>query len=188
VTRDEEADSSARNDGGPVRELAALRDVAVPPALVARVMTQVARPRPPTLWQWLRRPIRVELRVSPVGALALAVGALGMLALFLSQRPARPLLVAVPPATTTTPPVMVRFTLDARGARHVTVAGDFNDWNTDAVAMEDSEQNGHFVATVPLSPGLHEYMFLVDGVWVTDPSVSERRPDGFGRQNALLRL
>ena len=180
----ERADSLVPDDGGPVRELAALRDVAVPPALVARVMTQVARPRPPTLWQWLRRPIRLELRVSPAGALALAVGALGMLALFLSQRASPP--VAATPATA--PPVLVRFALDARGARHVTVAGDFNDWSTDAVAMEDSEQNGHFVATVALPPGLHEYMFLVDGEWVTDPTVSERRPDGFGRQNALLRL
>jgi hypothetical protein len=180
VTRDDQPESSA------VRELAALRDVEVPPALVARVMTQVARPRPPTLWQWLRRPIRLELRVSPAGALAVAVGALGMLALVLSQRTATPLPVAV--VNTTEAQVMVRFTLDARGARHVTLAGDFNDWNTEAIAMEDSDQSGHFVATVALPPGLHQYMFLVDGEWVTDPTVSERRPDGFGRQNALLRL
>jgi len=183
MIRDDGPESLAE---GPVRELAALRDVEVPPALVARVMTQVARPRPPTVWQWLRRPIRLELRVSPGGALAVAMGALGVLALFLTQRAAPPSNVAAVPATE--PPVLVRFTLDARGARHVTVAGDFNDWNTDAVALEDSEQNGHFVAMVALPPGLHEYMFLVDGVWVTDPTVSERRPDGFGRQNALLRL
>ena len=57
----ERADSLVPDDGGPVRELAALRDVAVPPALVARVMTQVARPRPPTLWQWLRRPFQNDM-------------------------------------------------------------------------------------------------------------------------------
>lgn len=184
MSRDEQRLAAPSPDEDAVRELASLRDVAVPPALVARVMTQVARPRPPTLWQWLRRPIRLELRLSPVGALALAAGALGGLALLLSQRPT-PLVTAVAVGT---PQVMVRFTLDARGARHVTVAGDFNDWNTEAIAMEDTDQSGHFVATVALPPGLHEYMFLVDGEWVTDPTVSERRPDGFGRQNALLRL
>ncbi|HEX2658258.1 MAG TPA: glycogen-binding domain-containing protein [Polyangia bacterium] len=186
MSRDEDRTPAASPDEDAVRELAALRDVAVPPALVARVMTQVARPRPPTLWQWLRRPIRLELRVSPGGALALAAGALGALALVLSHRSPPPLAVMIEPPGA--PPVMVRFTLDARGARHVTLAGDFNDWNTEAIAMEDSDQSGHFVATVALPPGLHQYMFLVDGEWVTDPTVSERRPDGFGRQNALLRL
>jgi hypothetical protein len=31
-------------------------------------------------------------------------------------------------------------------------------------------------------------MFVVDGEWVTDPAAAERRPDGFGRENAVLRL
>ena len=170
----------------PVRELAALRDVAVPPALVARVMTQVADRPTPSFWQWLRHPLRVELRVSPARALVLAVGVMAGLTLFLSHlsHPRGPAMIASADPS----PVLVRFTLDARGAKQVTLAGSFNDWNTDAVKLEDSEQDGHFVATVALRPGLHEYMFLVDGVWVTDPTVSERRPDGFGRQNALLRL
>ena len=41
---------------------------------------------------------------------------------------------------------------------------------------------------VPLPRGAHEYMFLVDGTWVTDPAAPETRPDGFGRTNAILRL
>ena len=31
-------------------------------------------------------------------------------------------------------------------------------------------------------------MFVVDGKWMTDPAADERRDDGFGRQNSLLRL
>jgi hypothetical protein len=57
----------------PVSELARLRDIAPPPALVARVMTTVSDPATPSLWQWLWRPVRVELQVSPLGLLTLAI-------------------------------------------------------------------------------------------------------------------
>ena len=65
----------------PIQELSALRDVEPPAALVARVMTQLAEPRPLTLWQWLRRPFVIEIRMSPVAiiCLALCLGALFVL-------------------------------------------------------------------------------------------------------------
>jgi len=65
----------------PIQELSALRDVEPPAALVARVMTQLAEPRPPSLWQWLRRPFVIEIRMSPVAiiCLALCLGALFVL-------------------------------------------------------------------------------------------------------------
>jgi hypothetical protein len=180
----------------PIRELAGLRAVDPPPALVARVMTRVADPSSPTFWQWLRRPFRVEIRLSPLGTLGLGLGlALGM-ALFVAPRShdrgssmlevsANGVAAAGQQASA---PVLVRFVLQARGARHVAVAGSFNDWNTSAVKLEDVNHDGVFVATVPLPPGLHQYMFVVDGEWVPDPSASELRPDGFGRQNSLLRI
>jgi hypothetical protein len=58
----------------PIQELSALRDVEPPAALVARVMTQLAEPRPLTLWQWLRRPFLIEIRLSPVTIICLALG------------------------------------------------------------------------------------------------------------------
>jgi hypothetical protein len=39
-----------------------------------------------------------------------------------------------------------------------------------------------------MARGAYEYMFLVDGHWMTDPAASETRPDGFGRANGVLRL
>jgi hypothetical protein len=65
----------------PIQELSALRDVQPPPALVARVMTRLAEPRTLTLGQWLRRPYTIEIRLSPLGILcvALALGALFVL-------------------------------------------------------------------------------------------------------------
>jgi hypothetical protein len=52
--------------------LAALRSIDPPPALVARVMTRVQE-TPPTMWQWLTRPIVLELRISPLGVLVTTV-------------------------------------------------------------------------------------------------------------------
>jgi hypothetical protein len=57
----------------PIADLARLRQVAPPPALVARVMTRLAQPTTPTPWQWLVHPVRIELRISPLGMLALGV-------------------------------------------------------------------------------------------------------------------
>jgi hypothetical protein len=57
----------------PIRELQALRSIDPPAALVARVMTRVSDPATLTLWQWLSRPVKVEIRVSPLGVLLTGV-------------------------------------------------------------------------------------------------------------------
>jgi len=69
----------------PVHGLAELRDVAPPAALVARVMTRVSDPATPTLWQWLSRPVKIELRISPLGMLAVAMVLAVALALFVAR-------------------------------------------------------------------------------------------------------
>jgi hypothetical protein len=65
--------------------LKTLRDVAPPPALVARVMTRVGEPTTPSLWQWLAHPVRIELRISPLGVLATGVVLAIALALFVAR-------------------------------------------------------------------------------------------------------
>ena len=55
-------------------ELARLRDdVTPPPDLVARVMTRVSEPRLPSVWQWLNRPFLIEVRISPIVIIGLAL-------------------------------------------------------------------------------------------------------------------
>ena len=44
-----------------------------PPALVARVMTRLAEPRLPSLWQWLQQPFSIEIRLSPLALVGLAL-------------------------------------------------------------------------------------------------------------------
>ena len=57
-----------------ITELAHLRDdVTPPPDLVARVMTRVSEPRLPSLGQWLLRPFLIEIRISPLVLIGLAL-------------------------------------------------------------------------------------------------------------------
>ncbi len=167
--------------------LAALKQVTPPPSLVPAVMRRIAEPRPVSFWSWIRRPRRIELRLSPLSALLLSGAACALVALGLPRAHRAPIM-AQAPAVADPGQVLVRFVLVAKGARKVSVAGDFNAWNPAATALVDSDGQGTFVATVPMARGAYEYMFLVDGHWMTDPAASETRPDGFGRANGILRL
>lgn len=181
-------------EAGPVPGLAALKQVTPPTSLVPAVMQRIAEPPPVTFWSWLWRPRRLELRVSPLGGLVFtAAAALAIFAVSMDRSGDRVQLAAQgagpsAPAAQGGEVVLVRFVLSARGARKVAVVGDFNAWSPQETVLVDSDGQGTFVATVPVRRGLHEYMFLVDGKWMTDPGASETRPDGFGRANAVLRL
>lgn len=82
--------------------------------------------------------------------------------------------------------VYVEFTLEAPNAGEVSVAGDFTDW-APSVELHDHDGDGVWSGRVPLQPGIHEYMFVVDGQrWVTDPHAERYTRDGFGNRNAVL--
>jgi hypothetical protein len=182
-----------QEDPGPIAGLAKLRDVAPPPSLVAGVMRRIEEPRPLGLWRWLQRPFVIRVRLTPMSAGAAALG-MALVAVLLVRVSAGPravptVAVAVAPAAVVPDkPVRVRFQLQARGARRVALAGSFNQWRPDDIVLDRSSADGVFVGTLELPPGDYEYMFVVDGKWMTDPAAGERRDDGFGRQNSLLRL
>ena len=48
--------------------------------------------------------------------------------------------------------------------------------------------NGLWKIHLDLPHGRHEYVFVVDGHWETDPSVPATVDDGFGSKNTLLLL
>jgi len=79
------------------------------------------------------------------------------------------------------------FVLDAGSARQVCLVGDFNRWTVCATPLE-READGRWHVTYTLPPGRHEYMFVVDDEWRTDPDAAIRVDDGFGNQNAVLLL
>lgn len=81
---------------------------------------------------------------------------------------------------------VIRLTLVAPGAREVLAAGDFNRWRPEATPLHH-DPDGLWRAEISVPPGRgDQYMLVVDGDWITDPSASARVDDGFGRQNGLL--
>ncbi len=70
-------------------------------------------------------------------------------------------------------------------AQSVAVAGDFNGWDVGANPM--TLKDGVWQATLDLSPGDHQYKFVVDGTnWVTDENAAKFTDDGFGGKNSVV--
>ncbi len=82
----------------------------------------------------------------------------------------------------------VQFRLEAPDATSVHAAGDFNDWHPE-IELSDPDGDGEWVGRVRLSPGVHKYMFLIDGeIWITDPYADRYVEDGFGNRNAVIAI
>ena len=65
----------------------------------------------------------------------------------------------------------VNFYCAAPGAKSVTLAGDFNDWDPASLPMERRVDRWWFLQ-VPLTHGHHQYRFLVDGRPMLDPGAT----------------
>jgi len=159
------------------RSARALAAPTPPPGFTQAVMARVqARPAPRrSLWTWLRTP-----RLTPLAA-AGGAAALLAIALALPLRPAGPV---APPAGGV---VLARLSLQAPQARRVAVAGDFNGWSPEAAPLSRGP-GGAWSGELALPRGRHQYMFVVDGQWVTDPTAPVTLDDGFGHRNAVLDL
>jgi len=89
------------------------------------------------------------------------------------------------PASTGTK-LLVQFRLQTSEASTVRLAGSFSDWQPTHTLREMPP--GVWTVTLPLSPGIHDYAFVVDGErWVVDPSAPVV-DDGFGGTNSRLAL
>ena len=76
----------------------------------------------------------------------------------------------------------LRFSFEALGAGVVAIAGTFTDW--ELVTMD--EVDGHWSIDMAVSPGVHQYVYVVDGVSTLPPEVSDTRQDDFGVTNGVL--
>jgi len=165
--------------------------VVLSPALDDRVMAVVRRhaaSRTRRAWHWVTAPRDVELRLRlrPVvwaGALAIAAG---VALLLLARAPAVTPVPAAPVASGARDSVFVRFVLYAPGARHVALAGTFNQWDLNAAPLARAGSSGVWTTTLALPVGQHQYAFVVDGErWVADPA-APAIDDGFGRRNSMV--
>lgn len=139
--------------------------------------------------QWVVQPRSIEVRPVTLGAFAAA--ALAALVLWptdIAPPAPAPAESAVRTAATRGEDgrVYVQFVYVAPEAGAVTVAGDFNEWADEGFELRDPDGDGVWTGRLPLTPGLHKYMFVVDGEWVTDPLADRHVDDGFGNRNALI--
>jgi 1,4-alpha-glucan branching enzyme len=83
--------------------------------------------------------------------------------------------------------IEVNLTCAAPHAQKVFVAGDFNGWCADDLALRQ-DKTGSWSIRLRLTPGRHEYRFIVDGEWQDDPHAAIHVPNEFGSSNCVLDL
>lgn len=157
-----------------------------PPWLEERVMSEIRTlPEKGTvgrLIDWIVRPAPV--RISPLAA-GLAVAVVGLVVGLAGRGPA-PTPTIESAGANAVEVVYVQFLLEAPTATSVAVAGDFNGWEP-SFTLDDADGDGLWSGRVPVRPGVHAYMFVIDETeWLTDPNAARYQDDGFGNQNAVL--
>jgi len=85
------------------------------------------------------------------------------------------------------PTKRITFRFHAPEARNVSVAGDFNGWDSKASPLK-SYKDGLWMGVVTTKPGTYQYRFIVDGVWQDDPTCEERFANEFGSSNNVIRV
>ncbi len=161
--------------------------VSLPPWVRRRIMERVraaSRSRVRRVWEWAAQPRTV--RLSPLtGAVAIAATA----GLILLAQPDAPGGADSPPtamAAATGSATTARFVFVAPEASSVAVTGDFVDWDRNGIPLESPRRDGVWVVEVQLKPGMHNYVFVIDGSeWRPDPNVTQV-DDGFGNRNSVL--
>ena len=81
-----------------------------------------------------------------------------------------------------------RFMFQPRGdveLARVQLVGNFNDWTPRTMRRR---KDGSYAASVKLTPGTHEYKFIVDGQWLVDPDNSAWAVNPFGTLNSVVQV
>ena len=141
--------------------------------------------------QWWRTE-RV-FRVAPLTGLALAAGIAGIIAISgiaIGSRMSAHSPVAARTASTAGRDTVqiVRFVFVDPHATSVELVGDFNEWAKGRTELGRSGAPGVWAVSVSLSPGRHEYAFIINGSrWVADP-LAVRSSDDFGTESSVIRV
>ena len=94
---------------------------------------------------------------------------------------------ALAPAPPVVTPAGVRFVVAYPEARSVALAGSFNQWSTVTNPLAPSAVSGIWTTVVPLPPGEHLFMYVVDGDrWISPPQAHDYAEDGFGLKNGIV--
>jgi 1,4-alpha-glucan branching enzyme len=81
----------------------------------------------------------------------------------------------------------VNFSLLAPQAESVSIAGDFNNWNSISHPMK-KDKKGIWKISFNLQPGTYQYRFLVDREWQSDPNCTDCVENPFGTLNCVKKV
>ena len=132
-------------------------------------------------------------RIAPLTGLALAAGIAGIIAVsgvVIGSRISRATLVTGSAGVTAGRDTVqiVRFVFVDPSAKQVELVGDFNEWSKGTTQLSHSGAPGVWTVSVPLSPGRHEYAFIINGSrWVADP-FAPKSSDDFGTESSVIRV
>ncbi len=160
-------------------------------AILARV-----HGRRPSPWraavQWFWQPSVPAVALIGTAVIAVAAGysaraVVGPSSAVLSiASEASPVLTPVMHDVSATRLVPTQFILEAPEASRVTLVGAFNEWDPQASPLVATGTPGVWELSVLLTPGRHEYAFVVDGVrWTPDPRAPQVADPDFGRPNSV---
>jgi 1,4-alpha-glucan branching enzyme len=79
------------------------------------------------------------------------------------------------------------FSITAPNATTVALVGDFTHWQEKPIHLK-KDAGGVWSATVEVSPGAHQYRFIVDGQWSDDPACAQRAPNPYGTENSVRQV
>ena len=139
----------------------------VPPAWRAELLSKLPVARTP----------RTMARLAPVGleaALCLGVG------LTVAVKSRSGSVVATNVAS------RVRFSIRAPAAARVSLVGDFDRWNPEAMPMRRDGDGETWTVNVHLPPGRHVFAYAVDGNLKTDPAAPRAVEDDFGVPSSVV--
>lgn len=71
-------------------------------------------------------------------------------------------------------------------AKHVYLAGSFNDWKPRDLEMNKTSKG--WAVDIYLANGTHTYRYVVDGKWMADPFNSDRLPNEFNDFNSVIKV
>ena len=78
----------------------------------------------------------------------------------------------------------IKFQVKADQGSSVYVAGSFNDWNPTRHKL--TFRSGEYSTSGLLSPGKHEYKFVIDDAWCIDPECADWVANGLGSLNSAI--
>jgi len=87
------------------------------------------------------------------------------------------------------PQCKVTFTVPAKDANKVTVAGDFNNWNTEESQLRKLK-NGTFKGTITLpKEQSFEFKYIIDGQWTNETEADRFQWNDYAAsENSILEL